>query len=59
MEPKRYSICCTAPPLGELCESQGRCSKCKEGTMFYTEQELEELDNADMQNRKITLRFGP
>ena len=56
---ERYSICCTARPIGELSDDySGRCRKCKEGTTFYTWEELERIDNADMQNRKVTLRFS-
>jgi hypothetical protein len=59
---ERRSICCTAFPLGELYEVKGeyfgRCQQCKEGTTFYTEQEFKEMDNVDMQNRKISHRPG-
>jgi len=34
------SVCCGAPPLGEICDDCGICSQCRDHTTF--EQEIEE-----------------
>lgn len=55
---KRYSNCCAALPVGELSvypfegsdtfmEYHGRCSSCKDGAIFFTEEELAKTDGYD------------
>ena len=51
----RYSNCCGALPIGELAyykdtdgdNYSGRCSECKEGAVFFTEEELAAEDGYD------------
>ena len=45
-ETEWYTICCTAPPIGELHyvvdsdeEQLGMCMKCREGSVFYSAEE--------------------
>jgi hypothetical protein len=53
MSEKRYSNCCGAPVLGEMDSYKedghtyylGRCSRCKDGAEFLTQEELDEEMN--------------
>lgn len=63
MEKERLSVCCGAKPLGEVLRYElydvGRCSRCKDGSLFTCEPENDEyLDLlVDVANRrpKITV----
>ena len=59
MSDTRYSNCCSALPLGEIDECEmdgktyflGRCSHCKDGAEFLTQEEMDaEDDNERMDN---------
>lgn len=39
------SECCDALPFTETYENMGKCSKCKEDTMFYKETDLDSYGN--------------
>ena len=55
MSEVRTSICCDARPEGELFPTEikpgvivwtGRCSKCKEGSEFWTDEEWNEFEQS-------------
>jgi hypothetical protein len=56
----RYSICCSAYPIGETYSSNGlvfgRCRRCKEGTTFHTQQELDDMSADDVKNSRISFK---
>ncbi len=41
------SECCNALPYPEVYENMGKCSKCKEDSMFYEEDEFDEENEGE------------
>lgn len=56
-----FSICCGAYAFGETYTSNGivfgRCRRCKEGTTFHTQQELDDMSADDVKNSRIIFRI--